>query len=371
MNNEPVRVLQILPGGHVCGGIENCVMNYYRNIDREKVMFDFLVHYKEKGYYDDEIERLGGKIYYFSAREDKNIFKYIKELRKFFREHPEYKIVHGHMPGFAPIYFFVAKCCGVKYRISHSHSASTEPNFKGLVLKCIVKSIRFFANIRFACATEAGKFMYGKKEFVNIKNAVNAEKFLFDKEIRDDLRKKLDIEDKFVIGNVGRFNVAKNHDFLIDVFSEVKKKKPDSVLLLVGEGELQEQIKSKIDSYGLAEDVLFCGISSNVDKLYQAMDCFVLPSIFEGLAIVAVEAQASGLKCVCSDKVPNEAKITDLVEFIALDESPEKWADKILEAGNGYERRNMYDEVVASGYNIEQAADKLKDIYLEIAGNNK
>ena len=168
INNEPIRILQILPGGHICGGIEQFVMNYYRNIDRSKVQFDFLVHYDEKGYFDDEIKKMGGKIYYINSRKDKNIFKYILFLNKFFKEHKEYKIVHGHMPGFAPIYFFVAKLHGVKIRIAHSHVTATEKTLKGRVLKIISKLIKYFSNIYFACSSEAGEFMFKNRSYPSL-----------------------------------------------------------------------------------------------------------------------------------------------------------------------------------------------------------
>lgn len=365
MSKKNIRILQILPGGHVCGGIEFFVMNYYREMVKLGVQFDFLVHYKQKGYFDDEIKKLGGRIYYFSVREDKNVIRYIYQLCKFFYKHKEYKIIHGHMPGMAPIYFFIAKLFGIKYRISHCHVTETENTLKGKILKQIIKIIPYFSNVYYACSKEAGYFMYKNREFKIIHNAINTKKFVFDKDKREKLRKALNIDENFVIGHVGRFNLQKNHGFLINVFNEVYLINKRAKLLLIGEGPLEDKIKRQVEQLGLEKAVIFLGVRNDVADLYNAMDCFVLPSLFEGLGIVVVEAQASGLHCYVSDTVPREAKITDLVNFMSLDKSPKFWAEKIVNQ-NVYGHFDTAKIIKLAGYDITSEAKNLKNLYFNL-----
>ena len=360
---EPIKVLQILPGGKVCGGIENFVMNYYRNINKEKVIFDFLVHYDEKGYYDDEIKKIGGKIYYTNVRRDKNIFKYIIFLNRFFRKHKEYSIIHGHMPGLAPLYFLIAKINGVKCRIAHSHVTDTERTLKGRVLKIIIKSIKLFSNKYFACSSDAGKFMFGKRNYTIIKNAIDFNKFKFNEEIRKQLRKEYDLENKFVIGCVGRFNQQKNHTFLIKIFNEILKIKSNSILVLIGEGELEEDIKNEAKEYGILNKILFLGVKKDVDKYYNSFDCFVLPSNFEGLGIVLIEAQVNGLPAITSDVVPKEAKVSKLITFKSLNNAPKEWARIILKQAT---RKNEIISIEKKGYNLKKEAVKLENLYIKL-----
>ena len=364
MGKENIRILQILPGGQVCGGIEFFVMNYYREIVKLGVQFDFLVHYKQKGYFDDEIKKLGGKIYYFSVREDKNLIKYIYQLCKFFYKHKEYKIIHGHMPGMAPIYFFIAKLFGVKYRISHCHVTETENTLKGKILKQIIKVIPFFSNIYFACSKEAGYFMYGNRKFKVIHNAIDIKKFVFNKNKRENIRKELNISDNFVIGHVGRFNLQKNHKFLIEVFNQVYLQNNKARLLLIGEGPLENEIRHQVNELGLNKVVIFLGIRKDVADLYNAMDCFVFPSLFEGLGIVVIEAQANGLNCYISDVIPKEVQITNLVNFLSLKNEFKIWAKKISNINNE-KHINQIKQIENRGYNINSEVKKLQYYYLE------
>lgn len=359
---EPIRILQILPGGHICGGIENFIMNYYRNIDRSKVQFDFLVHYDEKGYYDDEIQSLGGKIYYTNVRKDKNILKYIKFLNKFFKEHREYKIIHGHMPGLAPIYFLVAKLNGVKIRIAHSHVTDTERTFKGTILKPIIKSIRFFSNVYFSCSNEAGKFMFGKRNFTVVKNAIDFEKFIFNENKRNEIRKDLKLNNEFVVGCIGRFNHQKNHTFLLDIFSEMLKTKKDSKLVLIGEGALEEKIKEKAEDLGISKNIIFLGVKDNVQDYYNVFDTFLLPTNFEGLGIVLIEAQVNSLPTYTSDVVPEETNVSKLIHYISLKNPASYWANDILSSNN--ERKNVIEDIEKKHYNIKVEAQILQDKYI-------
>ena len=365
MGKENIRILQVLPGGHVCGGIEFFVMNYYREIVELGVQFDFLVHYKQKGYFDDEIKKLGGKIYYFPVREDKNLIKYIYQLCKFFYRHKEYKIIHGHMPGMAPIYFFIAKFFGVKCRISHCHVTETENTLKGRILKRIIKIIPYFSNIYFACSKEAGYFMYENRKFEVIHNAIDVKKFTFNKDKREKIRKKLNIRDNFVIGHVGRFNLQKNHKFLIEIFNQIYLQNNKARLLLIGEGPLESEIRNQVNKLGLNEVIIFLGVRKDVADLYNAMDCFVLPSLFEGLPIVGVEAQINGLQCYMSDKISKEIKITKLVKLLFLNDNPKIWAKEILSVDNK-EHSNEIEQVQKAGYDISNEVKKLEKTYLNL-----
>lgn len=360
-----IRILQIVPNMQ-SGGLETFIMNVYKNIDREKVQFDFIVHYNEKKFYDDEIEKLGGKIYRFSLRDDNNIFKYIIELNKFFRNHKEYKIVHCHMASIGFIIFLIAKKNGVKVRIAHSHNSDTEKTLKGFIKKVLMKPYKYVSTINFACSKKAGKFLFGKKHFEVIPNAINLEKFEFNEKIRNSKREELNIrEENYLVGHVGRFCEQKNHKFIIDIFKEINKKDEKAILLLIGVGELKDSIKEKVKELKLEEKVIFLENRKDVNELYQAMDCFVFPSNFEGLGIVIVEAQASGLKCVCSDVVPEEANITDLFNELSLKDDPGKWAEKILE-NKKIDRSLVMKDVKKSKFDIKKVSKVLEDKYCKL-----
>lgn len=360
---QPIRVLHIIPGSYICGGIENFIMNYYRHIDRSRVQFDFLVHYTQKGYFDQEIKQLGGKIYYFSFREDKDIFRYIYQLHMFFKKHKEYKIIHGHMPSLGFIYHTIARMHGVKIRIAHSHVTSTERTPKGNLVACLTKLVKHCANTYFACSQEAGRYMFGKRPFQVIHNAIDTQKFAFNLEMRSHIRNELDLQNRFVIGHVGRFAKQKNHGFLVDVFKEVYLQEPNSVLLLIGTGELEEAIRQKVKRLGLSEHVIFGGLRDNVQEFYQAMDVFVLPSLFEGLCIVGIEAQASGLPCLFSDTISNEVKMTEQSTLLPLG-NPADWSKRIMQYRH-FSRKDQSGAIVHSNYEIHTEAQKLWRFYLE------
>lgn len=364
--DQPIRVLMINYKMQ-CAGIEAFIMNMYRNIDKSKVQFDFLVHYTEHQFYDDEIESLGGKIYRLSIREDNNFIKYIKELRSFFTSHPEYKIVHGHMESFGIFYLKASKNAGVPVRIAHSHIAQSNKGVKGAVKKLLNLSFNTYATDLFACSNVAGEFLFGKATpFTIFNNAIDMKRFIFNSAIREDTRKELNLQDNnFVIGHVGRFNTQKNHEFVIEIFSAIYTKDRSAVLLLIGEGELVERIKKKVEFLGLLNNVKFLGVRKDVDRLYQAMDIFILPSLFEGLPVSGIEAQAAGLKCIFSDAVTRQTTMTENTEYYELDLMPNRWADEILKWKNGYDRIDTSVSIRRAGYDIKDQAAKLQKFYLE------
>ena len=345
------------------GGLETMIMNYYRNIDRKKIQFDFLVHRGYRASYDDEIESYGGKIYRLSRLIpwSKN---YIKMLDAFFQDHPEYKIVHVHQDCLSGVILKVAEKNGVPIRIAHSHSSSQDKNLKYLIKLWYKRWIPKYATDLFACGKEAGDWMFGGAKYKIINNAISAKVYTFDAGKRDVMRKELNLGNAFTLGLTARFSWAKNHHFLLDIFDEVLKMDPSAKLLLVGDGELRKDIEAKMHELGLAEHVIMTGVRSDVQNLLQAMDVFVMPSNYEGLGVAAVEAQAAGLPCFLSDKVPEACKITDSVYYIALSESARTWASQILSV-KGKERKNTYQEIKNSGYDIEQNAKQLENFYIK------
>lgn len=363
MKNKILRVLHVVTYmGR--GGLETMIMNYYRNIDRNRVQFDFLVHRDFEADYDEEIKELGGRIYRLPPLNPISK-EYLSKLDNFFKEHKEYKIVHSHIDCMSAIPLKYAKLNGVPIRIAHSHNSSQAKNLKYLLKLFYKTKISKYANNLFACSNDAGRWMFGKSaDFTVLNNAIDTEKYLFNNNTAQKVRKELNIKnDSIVIGHVGRFESQKNHSFIIDIFAETLKKNSNSVLFLVGEGSLRKSIEEKVNSLGIKNNVIFAGLRTDVNELLQAMDVFLFPSLFEGFGIVALEAQASGLPCLISDKVPIECKKTDLVYQMKLSDASDKWADKLVELSK-IERKNTYEEIRESGFDIKANADKLEEFYL-------
>ena len=365
---QPIRILHVVTKMDAAG-IETLLMNIYRNINHDKVQFDFLTHRSEKGFYDDEILELGGRIYNVPPINPLKHKQYLNSLDNFFNIHKEYKIVHSHVNTYSMYALRAAKRARVPIRIAHSHIANVPLDLKTPFRIYTKSKLKKQSTHNFACSEMAGEWLYGpksitKENFKIINNSINASAYIFNEEIRKKNRTEMGLEKKFVIGHIGRFNKQKNHDFLIDIFKIIHEKEPNSVLMLIGIGELQDRIKKKVIDLGLHNSVIFIGVSSNVNELLQVMDVFVFPSIYEGLGIVVVEAQAAGMQCIVSDRIPNEAFITDLIEGMPLKSSAESWALKILKHDNDYKRRNTYEVVSSSGYDIKNTVLWLEDFYL-------
>lgn len=361
---EPIRVLHILQRMEA-GGTQALLMNIYRKIDRTKVQFDFLVVYKEKQFYDEEIEKMGGHVYKLSFREDLNLLKFQKDLSNFFRRHHEYKIVHCHAYTIGYFCLKAAKKAGIPVRIAHSHNNETVHDIKYFPKLFMQRLFTKNATDLFACSEEAGKYLFKDKPFQVLKNAIDSKNFIADTNIREKIRKELELEDKFVVGHVGRLHPQKNHEFLIDVFAEIKKKKMDAELILVGTGPLEEKVKDKVAEKRLSDCVHFLGNRKDMNRIYQAMDVFVFPSLFEGLGIVAIEAQAVGIPIVCSEGLPPETDITPIYQKKMLSEGAEKWADAALEmAKNSKAHTNMQQYVIDAGFDMDVTAKYMENYYL-------
>lgn len=364
--SEPIRVLHILQRMEAAG-VQTLLMNLYRNIDREKIQFDFLVHYKERQFFDDEIEKLGGIIHRLSFREDYNCMKYYRDLNDFFSTHKEYKIIHGHMHSLGAIYFHVAQKYNVPIRIAHSHTNATQNDAKKYIKIFMNHMYKKDATHLFACSKDAGCYMFGNSAFRVINNAIITKNFVFSSDKRLQKRKELGVGNNIVLGNVGRFEIQKNHKFLLEIFECYHKKHPESVLLLIGTGSLLNNIRELVKKLNLDDSVKFLGNRRDVAELYQAMDVFVYPSLFEGLGIVVVEAQAAGTPVICTDTLPVEIHISPLLETVSLNDEVDTWVKKIEQAEvSRYAHQDMSLYIKKMGYDMDTVSKELQEFYLSL-----
>lgn len=361
-----IRVLQCVNNMHRAG-LETMLMNYYRQIDRAKIQFDFLTHRPERSDYDDEIEALGGKIYRAPRLYPCNYPAYFRYMKGFFADHPEYSIVHSHIDAMSLFPLLAAKKAGVPVRIAHSHSTSIDRDAKYILKQIFRLNLSHAANFRCACGEKAGEFLFRNRDFTRIPNAIDADKYRFDPEIRDKLRRELGIDNAFAIGHVGRFSYPKNHEFLIDIFARILKKDANCVLLLVGDGEKMDRVRAYAREKAVENKVLFLGSRDDVHKIYQAFDVFVMPSLFEGVPMVGIEAQFAALPCVFSDKVPREVAFSDGCGFISLEKDAAHWAESILSL-RGADRNKS---VVNPDFDIRLAAKRLEDYYINLSQSLK
>lgn len=368
IKEEPIRVAHII-GKWGGGGVESVVMNYYRHIDRTKVQFDFICDEDSTIIPYEEIDSLGGRVILIPPYQ--KIFKYHRVLKKILKER-KYKIVHSHINTLSVFSLCAAKSAGVPVRIAHSHSTSNKIEYLKNGLKFVLKPFsKLFATHYMACTEYAGRWLFGDREFelgnvFILNNAIDVEKFEYNKELRDLKRKELSIDDEtFVIGHIGRFVEQKNHRFLIDVFYKFHCEYPNSILLLVGQGPLMQEIKDKVNSLKLNEAVQFLGQREDVSELYQAFDLFLFPSLYEGLGMVMIEAQCSGLPCVASTEVPEESKVNEKAFYIPLKSDTELWV-KVIEKTIHEQRHVGFKFEKEFKYNINYEAKKLENKYLEL-----
>lgn len=366
---EPIRIAQIV-GKWLGGGVEAVVMNYYRHLDHDKIQFDFICDDDSTNIPYDEIEKLGGKVILIPPYQ--KVFKYQKELRRVLRD-GKYKIVHSHINTLSVFPLYAAKKVGVPVRIAHSHSTTNKKEWKKNLLKQVLRPFsKKYATNYMCCSELAGRWLFGDKAYDEgkvylLNNAIDLDKFKYDKKIRDKKRKELGIkEDTIVIGHIGRFVAQKNHTFLIDIFNQFHKKEKNSILLLAGQGPLQEEIKNKVGELGLDDSVRFLGQRNDANELYQAFDVFLLPSLYEGLPVVGVEAQASGLLCFLSDDMTKETKVLDSTAFMSLSNTDDEWATSILDNYINFRRKDTTSDITKSNFNIKYETNKLKNKYSEL-----
>ena len=369
---EPIRILHVL-GNMNLGGAESRTMDLYRHIDRSRVQFDFLVHTDEACYFDNEIKELGGHIYRVPRFRIYNYFSYRKALKNFFRTHNEFRMVQGHMTSTASVYLPIAKRAGIPVTIAHARSAGVDQGLKGKITRWMRRNLAKRADYLFTCSELAGRAVFGDKavergKTIFIPNAIDCAAFAYDEEKRQQIRKELGVQNKYVIGHVGRFHYAKNHEYLIEIFAALcrmpkgEKADKDYALLLLGEGEGMEPAKELAKHLGIREQVIFAGNKANVYDYYQAMDYFVYPSRFEGLPGTMVEAQASGLRCLMSDGICEEVVVTQLVKTMNIQAPAKEWAEHIRMTEE-YERFSHVKEMQKAGFDVNGQAEKMMRFY--------
>jgi glycosyltransferase involved in cell wall biosynthesis len=373
---EKAHVLEII-GKRPVGGVGTVMLNYQKFIDADKVQMDYLIFGKEEESFDRQVKELGSKVYTYPALSGRHMGRTRTDVEEFLRSHHgEYDILHLHAPYLAALIFPIAEKYGIRHRIVHSHATLySENKIKAVRNRILWNMAKRHITERIACSEAAGNFLFQKEAFIVLKNAIEYEKYLFEPDVRERIRKQEGISNhQLVVGNVGRFSRQKNQVHLIDLFAEVRKREPDSVLWLVGDGVLRSQIESEIKKNGLRlwawddpkkpehYDVRMFGMVDQTKDLYQAMDVMVMPSLYEGLPMVGVEAQASGLPCVFSDSITREVDIAQAM-YISLSASPQEWADAILAAGKRKSRHSRGEELDAFGFNIKIEAKRLETLY--------
>ncbi len=364
MNGEPVRIAQVI-GKLSAGGVESVVYNYYRHMDHTKFQFDFFIDADSTCPPRQELIDMGAR--YFVVPPYQKLPQHIRALIRLFREN-RYKIVHAHMNTLAVFSLFAAWVAGVPVRICHSHSTAGRGEGGKNALKYLLRPFaKLFATNLCACAEYAGRWLFGRQameqgDVTVFQNAIELNRFGFDPVVRAEVRRELELEGSFVVGHVGRFCFQKNHGFLIEIFAAIRKCRPDAILLLVGDGGLLDSVKERVLQLELKNAVRFLGVREDVGRLYQAMDVFVLPSRYEGLPVVGVEAQAAGLPCLVSDRVTQEAQLTGNFKFMPLAAGAEHWAKEIVSAG-GERRRDASGELREAGFDIVQRASSLQEYY--------
>lgn len=362
-----IRVLHVLDKISAGSGASSVVMNYYTRLSHDKLTFDFMLNedpdIKTRAY----IEGNGSKIYVMPELKAVNILRYIKSLRAFYKN-SDYKIIHGHVANSAVFYLGLAK--NVPYRIIHSHSVkSSDIWWKRIRNRFLISFINYVANEYIACSKEAADFLFGRKNNATIlNNAIDVGKFLFDDEKRGEIRSFLKLENELVIGHVGRFSAVKNHSFLIDIFHEVYKGNTNTRLMLIGGGELYDNTVQKVKKLRLGKAVLFLGTTDDVGAYMNAMDVLVLPSLFEGLGLVGVEAQASGLRVLASENITRIMDVTGNVDFLTLDKAV--WVQTLINLQGNCDRREQGRKVKGGSFDIETQSRRLYEYYEKLLAGN-
>lgn len=374
--SKPLRVL-VLDTVMDRGGAETMMMNYLRHFDREKITYDFLVNRDYHAAYEDEIESLGSRIYRMCPMYPQYFERYKREFRDFLRQHPEYTVIHSNLEERSYFPLRVAAEQGVPVRIAHAHNRPVGFDLKSVFREYFRMRLPKYVTHMFACGTEAGDWLFGKQnrgKVIQQRNAIDTAQYRYDPQVAAQVRQEFGVTDSntFVLGHVGRFFPQKNHVFLVDIFAELHKQHPNSVLWLVGGGELNDelknQIRAKVDELGLHDSVRFLGVRSDVYRLLQGMDSFILPSLYEGLPVTMIEAQAAGLPCTISDRVPRQCDVTGNVQVVGLEDAPQTWAARVLNQHHqslGADRSAGAGVVAKQGFDIQSNAEWLQQFYID------
>lgn len=370
MSDKKIKVLHYTPGfDH--GGIESRLIDWYKNIDRSIVQFDLvkLTNADDNNQLIRNFKDLGGNVFTLPQFSITSIRSFIQALNDFFEKNSDYDVVHCHSSLSGSFVLQEAKKNNISVRIMHSRTTQFDPGSKLLpIRKYLKKRSNKYATHFFACSKEAGEWQFGKENVDNgnvmvINNGIESEKFIFNAGVREKVRQDLKLNESFTIGHIGRFSSVKNHTFLLDVFKEITKRHSDSKLLLIGDGPEEYNIKQKVRDMDLEDKVLFLGRQKDVEKYLHSLDVFIFPSLFEGFGTVAIEAQASGVKCIVSDGVPRSVDISDLIEHLPLSAQPREWAEVAMQYVDGYKHHNMYEEIVNAGFDAKFTAKLLENFY--------
>lgn len=347
------------------GGIQSLIINIYEHIDKEEFQFDFLV--SSKGVLDEKLKKMGSKIFYTPYITEVGPYKYSKNLEKFFLEHTEYKIIHLHFDQFSGLIAKISRKMGIKVIISHAHIMNNTTNFLGkLYKKYLQKDLIKYSTNYLACSRSAAQWLFKEmaNEAIILKNGINIEKFKFDVNERKKIRQQLGIDETTIVyGNIGRLSKEKNQEFVIKIFQELCKVNNDSVLIIVGEGDLRKKLERKIKNLNLQDKILLLGNRKNVASIYSAMDILIFPSLFEGLGIALIEAQMCGVQCYASSIIPKETNITKHIKYIDLKCSAKEWANIILNNELDVIECRLKKTISNSDYDIKNTAKFLTDFY--------
>ncbi len=361
-----IRILHVF-GRMDRGGAETMIMDLYRKFDKTQIQFDFVVHTDEKCAFDDEIIELGGRIFRVPKFVGTNCFAYVNSWKKLLREHGEWKIIHAHVRSTASIFLSIARKRGL-YTISHSHNVREESGFKGIVKRMLQFPIRFIADSFMACSINAGKWLFGNKSFDVLNNAIDSQNFIYNTKIREEKRKELGIlPDEKIICVAARMEEQKNPVGTIEIFHEIYKRDSAYRLFWIGDGSMRKKIESKVCDLKLQNVVKFLGTRSDVSQILQAADIFLLASFYEGLPVSVIEAQASGLPCLLSDAITKETDITNLCQFLPIN-NPNLWVEAISKIDLN-ERKNTKSEIIEAGYDVVTTAKWLDEFYVKINNN--
>lgn len=370
-----IRILQVF-NNMGQGGAESMIMNYYRNIDRTEIQFDFLVHKNKKSTFDDEIERLGGNIYRMPVINPFYPFKYYKSLRQFFDQHKDYLIVHSHLNTFSYFPLKIAQEFMIPNRIAHAHTATekiavkdvlnpktTKEALKKLVKLYLKQNIHKHTTHYMSCGGKAGNWLFGNKQpFLVMNNAIEAKKFIYNPVMSSTYKKEFVFENHIVIGHIGSFTNPKNHSYMLKVFKALLNENENCRLVLIGDGPLRKNIETEAEQLAILDKVAFLGLRTDISNLCQMMDLFIFPSFYEGLPVTLIEAQASGLKILASDTITKEVQITNDIKFLSINDSPKLWAQEALSL-YPYVRKNNFNSIQKAGYDIKTNTNILQEFY--------
>lgn len=362
---KPIRILHMI-GSLDIGGSQSMVLNLYKQIDKDRIQFDFILDHAENNYLLPKVKKLGAKVYSLPAFNGKNYFKVRSAWDVFLMEHPEYKVLHSHIRSYASIYLPIAKKHGLK-TIIHSHSTSNGSGLLSYAKRILQYPLRFQADYYFGCSKEAGEWLFGKKiiqsnKYYMVKNAVAVEKYKLNEVIRKIYRDKLNVDDNAIVFlHVGRLHESKNHMFLLEIYNEIQKEIPNSMLLIVGDGELKKQIEGKIEDLNIDNNVKMLGARNDVAEIMQAADVFLFPSVWEGLPVTVVEAQAAGLPCFVSETITKDVNVTELVTNLPINQGAQVWKKTII--NHNLEKRDVISDIMKKGFDIQNSAEWISEFY--------